>query len=371
MMKSWEFYVFYFIVVVLFLYKGMSKKNKYFRYLYIAISYIIYIYVAVNRPIGIENIDGNVYTFGGADAYIYSNYFYNADMPLSIYLNTYHGEIGFNSVLWIVYQLFGDFKYFLFGYHTLIYVLFYFLLKKEIFASLTKIRYFDILLLSIFLFTSFNTMRNDLAIIIWMISFHYLKRGSYFRALVILFIALLIHSASIIGLPVIIIRYIFDLWKQNNKTRLLIWIPICISSFYFGTRFVLYNYLSNSEYSLYLNDSGLAINTYLYIFIIIIITIIKNDRIVNRIQGYKSYIAYLVVNLSIVAIQSQFFMAYRMILFFLGINYIYSYELLDKVLDAKTWTNILFKIVIYLYFLYRIYDLFFVQINASGLFRIS
>lgn len=371
MMKTFEFYVFYFIIVVFLLFVSFKLRdhNKTISNILAFLSFLIYIYVAVNRPIEKNFFNGNLQVFGGADAYTYRNYFYAANIPFFDYIKNYNGEIGFNFFLWIIFQIFADFKVFLFIFHSIIFYLFYWNVKNQIVNTL-KYKFYYILLFSIFIFTSFNTMRNDLATLIWMISFYYLKRSEYFKSSLLLIIASSIHYASLIGFPVIVLHYLYQSLKLSNKTKIYFGIPLCIIAFYIITKILVTSYFVNSDYNVYLNDDGLAINTYMYILMFIIIAIIKDKEIKDKIQSSNAYLISLIVSFSIISIQNQFFMAYRMLLMFLGINYIYSFELIEKVLKKNNYINLFFKMLIYIFYIYRIYDLFFVEISVSGLVRI-
>lgn len=364
------FYITYICIDILIVYIAFrlirDVKYAFIGKLLLFFAYLIYVIVAVNRIIEVNVTSSGINSIGGIDANTYRNYFYHANCSLNYFLKNYHGEIGFNFFLWLIYNIFGDFKVFLFVFHSIVFVLYINFINLEL---KNNQKYLYLLLLSTFIFTSFNTMRNDLAILIWLNIFHLLKKKNYFVSLLLSCITLLFHSSMIIVIPVIILCYLYDMSKIATRGKVIIMLVLSMAAFYFVSVYVLNNYLVNSEYSLYLSDNRIATNTYIYVLFLIIVSMLKIGEIKKLVPGYSVYLVSLLVCLSCYVIQKNFFMAYRMLLAFLGINYIYSFNLLKHILKKNTWINLGCKLVIYSYLFYKVYDLFFVQLYGAGIVR--
>lgn len=374
-MNSLNSYIIFWIIDIFLLTLGLkfrfSSKYKTLGKFLVFCSCAVYVLVATNRTIEVGV--NNSYSIGGIDANQYRTIFYSANMNLPEYLTRFHGEIGFNTALWLFYRMFGDFKVFLFALHLSAFILFYNFLKKEL---LGNFNYIYVLSLSIFILTIFNTMRCDFSILLWLNAFTSIKEKKYRKTFIFILIALSFHSASLIILPFILIyiiqkKGIFKISDTSisNKTVIIFSTSIYLVCFYVFGNFVTRFLLSSSELSVYADDVGVAVSTYIYVLFLLYITYVEFHRIKSEIEDNESYTCSLIVTLSILPIQMNFFMAYRFLLFFLGINIVYSIKLITTIYKRDTIKNLAYKSILYMYLIYRIYNLFFVQIPGAGIIR--
>ncbi|WP_158095825.1 EpsG family protein [Erysipelatoclostridium sp. An173] len=379
------FYILYIITVIFLIYRAQSKQysNKTKKSLYLLIAYILYIVVAVTRNIEGHYINGEFIAVGGIDAISYRNNFYLANTSLVNYINLVHGEIGFNTFMWVCYHLFGEFEFFLFIIHTIAFVLFWKYVKRGLqFKS-----FLYLLLVGSSLFTIFNTIRNDLAILLILHVISNLKQNQICKALIINLIALSIHSSSFVILIIIVVYFLYKNWDIKKYTKYSeSVVKIIFSFFILVILYIIFSYLlpilfSSTEYNVYLSETIVSVSIYIFLIFLLFITYKYYHDISNKIEHHIIFIYLIIIGILNYFIQGRMYIAYRFILIILPFVYEYMFALkkyvfiqIDRSKLQHFWykkriINIryIIRIILYLFIYYKIYDFFFVQLQVGGI----
>lgn len=123
--------------------------------------------------------------------------------------------------------------------------------------------------LTIFLIPSFNGIRQFMAMSILLYSFDYMKKKSFLKFLVVVFIASLFHATSLIMLPI----YFLFKYKFSFKLYLLISVLTSIIFLYNSIlEFIVSHFPQFEKFERYISDGILYIN-YIELIYILVLTI--------------------------------------------------------------------------------------------------
>lgn len=371
------FYIVFILVFSLFIYKGWkllgcdregqyytSKINIWHARIWFLLAYGMYIWLVVSRNIDYIYAGGQYKFIGGIDAY-YTKQIFDNSAGNFVTLFATHGEIGYKMLMFICYKISTEFSFFLFVFHTMAYLSFIKYLKLS--SIDFKKNYFMILIMSGTLFTMFNTLRNDFVAILCLISMAYLRKNDYLKSLLVMLLGLMFHKVAIFGLLVIFIDYMIRRIRGSSGTKMMFVFSGILAGSCVGMFFVIPRLFGTSEYSIYLGKDTFAIGIYLCIFMILAITLLEK-KYLNYSLGESLVMKYqivFIIGLAMFFVQTQFSMAYRVVIMFLPIIYEYCFQLIEKGTSFLKGNNIVFKALLYMFIFYKIYDLFFVQLQAG------
>lgn len=227
---------------------------------------------------------------------------------------------------------------FVFSSFTILMV-FRFILKNSPYVLLSILIYYAF---GNFYFASFNTVRQALAVAVFMNTFQYIRDGAFFKYLiVILLVSYFVHTSALILIPL----YFFLRREWGNKMKLLILFSAC--SFTFVTT----SLIGMSFYAIYLKFdffAGKVAPTYYLLGIISLFTffysqIYKDWARKNILVLNVNFVSFLLICLSFVFENTPIVMVINRLLGYFTLIYIISLPLLYK--DIKYRNNRLFFIV--------------------------
>lgn len=276
---------------------------------------------------------------GGTDAYGYKM-FYEGKL-----LNE-HFEIGYKLLVLFFRKITSNYSIFLF-FLSLIMII---CLMKFLKTNCNKKSFYLIFMLICMYFESFNVLRSILASFLSLLVLIKLNEKNYKKSILIALVCISIHVSSVILLPLIFINYLFENENKIKKVKFIVLILLmCIASFL--CCIIMQKILANSSsYSDYLGKGQLVINVYLFFAFIFILSIKNYDKLINFNEFNKVLIISLPISFLIFPMQLIISVLYRMIYFFLPI----AYTLMENLLQVEK--NIFLKIIIYLFFIYKIID---------------
>lgn len=337
----------------------MKKKYSIIGIFFLFISYIIFILFSAFRVIDIG--------LGGIDALAYKNIFHNVSGNIIESLNYQFYEPGYATIIWFAKTLSDNYSFAL----TIIYsIMFLFLIRiiKEI--SWSKYTPISIFLLLTLWLSSFNTVRTILAIFIATSVYIFLSKREYKRALLLTIFAISIHVSSVILIPIIFIVYMIDKKSKFSILKLISMIIILTLIFLFSIA-IIENLIEGTRYEAYLYNEViiLAWGTYLISFISFIFSLIKYKELIKLNQINKVLVIVLPISLSLIIVQINFPIAYRMVLFFIPILYIIIPDIIRsyKIKTTKDFIYFPIKIGLFLYLIYRLYIYFTLEIISVGI----
>ncbi len=247
------FYVISFVISCL-LYKLYNKHNK---KIFLLLSFLI------------------PFVIGGFRYYVGTDY----ENYINLYNNHISVDIGFNIISYIA-RMFGDYKIVFIIYNSLT-LIFTFLGIKNLYKSKRALAYF--IYLFVFYTTSFNAMRQMLAVSITFFAYKYINEKKLLPYCLFLVLAFCFHNSSILALLLYPI-----LTTKNNKIKALSIIALVagvafyqeiirwFSSFAYFNHFEMY-----TEYTGELSFNNLSFYLELMIFVYILIfrkKLFENDE---------------------------------------------------------------------------------------------
>ena len=210
------------VLCLTFFAECFRKKQKKLSYFFAFLSIIILTLFATFRAYSV-----------GTDINVYGLKIFNSALSFSNFQNffsTVQNEHLYYVINYIISHIFGDFRFYLFFYHLFISIIVYkiaykskdndartgskgdFIYKDFIYKIAYKseenlINYILVFLLLVFNST-FNILRQSIAIFIILYSYHFLKEKNYLKYIIAVLIAQLFHSSAIMCLSFILIVFV-------------------------------------------------------------------------------------------------------------------------------------------------------------------
>lgn len=337
----------------------VTKKYSPIGIINVVISYFIFIIFSVFRVIDVG--------LGGIDALAYKEIFYNAGGNVIESINRQFYEPGYSLIIWFSRTISDDYRVALFIIYTIMFLLIVNFIKQISWSKYTPISIF--LLLTIWL-SSFNTTRAILALFIGTFVYSLLFKKKYKSAIFIAIIATSIHTAASVLLLMIAVVMII-----KNKSRFspikLITLILSISVVFF----ILVNYLNvfirGTRYEAYIGwqEGELALGTFIIVMICITLSFLRINELSQINQYNRILIIILPVSITIIVLQFNYPIFYRMLLFFLPILYVFIPDLIRAFSIKKRNDLIKFpiKLGLFAYLVFRIYSFLTLEINSVGL----
>lgn len=302
---------------------------------------------------------------GGIDAMAYKQYFLGAKGTWSEALEFQNYEIGYSTIVWIFRQVSDHYTLLLFFIYTMMFIL---LIKYVKYITWNKYTLPSVFLLFGMIISSFNTTRVILAVFIGLIVYIAIYNRKYLHAILLSVLAATIHVSAIILFPAIAISYLVNNKNKVNIKKLILYI-VGIAMISVVSLEILSPYINNSKYHVYNEEHGIALQTYIIIFIVFILSILKfRDMIkVNSFNG--TLITILPIGLIILPLQMEYSILYRMILYFLPIIYSLIPSLLKvySIRSINTFYYFPIKIGLASYLLIRIYIFLTIELKSAGI----
>jgi hypothetical protein len=157
-------------------------------------------------------------------------------------------------------------------------------------------------------------MRNVLALFFAWLAYIYLDEKKYKKSLLWITIATFIHFSAVICYPVWIICLFSDKNMFSIKKAFKYWTFIFILSFLFKFFVSDIMILVSKNYSIYLNQTGMAVNTFVGRSYIIILAIWRFKTLISHNPMNRIMLVVLLVNLLVIPLQSVLPIMYRMLL---------------------------------------------------------
>jgi len=343
----------------------ISKKTNVYIVVtmsFLAIAYLMYIWLVVTRKIDYVHNNLGYHFVGGVDAYYTKQIFDNSAGRFDLLLLT-HGEIGFKILMFICHKVSSQYTFFLFVFHTIAFLILVAYFIENVECKYKK--YILVILICGILFTMLNTMRNDLVALFFLLAFSKLRANKNKQAILLMIIASLFHKVSIFGLISIILILLVKRIRGATRDKVyILLITLLVGTV--GAIFFVIPYIFNaSEYSIYVTDTTFSVGIYAFVLFLFILSIVyeKKNRADNAMIIY--YVVPLIICLAMFLVQLRFSMAYRVVILFMGYIYEYSFYLSEGILKKNTLNNLICKCVLCFFALYKIYDLFAVQLFAG------
>jgi hypothetical protein len=324
-----------------------SAKTAYFPLLVILLlSFIIF---TVFRAIGENGI-------GGMDALAYKERFDAANQPLIQSLINQANEPLYGLFVWIIRKMSSDFRFFLLCYYLTLFIIQIKILSKIDVSVITIFSYFAICFFLIIM--SFCLMRNTLSMFICWLVYIDLDKKKYIKSIVLITIAVLIHFSAVICYPVWLCLVFADKNNFSLKKAIWCWIVMFILCFLLRVFMPAFLVFFDKKYATYLNDTGLALNTFIGRSYLIFLAIWKFKILIQHNSMNRIMLVVLLVNLLVIPLQSVLPIMYRMLMladpavFFLVPELICAYAINRK----NYLINILIRISLFVYLLLSIYS---------------
>ncbi len=184
------------VLCLTFFAECFRKKQKKLSYFFAFLSIIILTLFATFRAYSV-----------GTDINVYGLKIFNSALSFSNFQNffsTVQNEHLYYVINYIISHIFGDFRFYLFFYHLFISIIVYKIAYK---SEENLINYILVFLLLVFNST-FNILRQSIAIFIILYSYHFLKEKNYLKYIIAVLIAQLFHSSAIMCLSFILIVFV-------------------------------------------------------------------------------------------------------------------------------------------------------------------
>ncbi|WP_170169110.1 EpsG family protein [Mesobacillus subterraneus] len=319
-------------------------------------SYLVFILFTVFRLID----EG----YGGIDAMAYKLYFIGSEGTWIESLNFQNYEFGYATMIWLVRNFTDDYKVVLFLIYT---ALFLMLVKYAKYMTRNISTLFSLFLLLALIINSFNTTRVIIAVFIGLMVYILIYKEKYVKAVILSLFALSIHISSVILLPMIAISMM--LRKKMSFTRLIIWVLLTTILAFISIN-VVETIIGNGKYYVYINyKEGIALQTYLIIFIVFLLSVYKYRELIEINSFNKTLITILPLAFVIIPLQLKYSILYRMLLYFLPIVYTLIPSLL-KAYSVRNFNSIYYapiKIGLITYLVLKIYIFINVELASAGL----
>ena len=178
-------------------------------------------------------------------------------------------EIGYATIIWIFRKITADYRVVLLFIYSAIFVILVKYVKHIIWNRYSILSIFLLLALII---NSFNTLRVILAVFIGMVVYISLYQEKYKRAVLLSIIAITIHVSALILLPVTFIFILINNRRYISFKRLVSYVLIGTLLSVIVLR-IANPFITNSKYYVYGNENGIAIQTYIMILIVFVVSL--------------------------------------------------------------------------------------------------
>lgn len=339
----------------------IARKYRRIAIFLLLIGYVIYIIFATFRPIN--------YEVGGRDALQYKRIFESAYQYSFFEFNFLRKEeIGYNLITWTIRRFTNNFCWVLFIMHTIAY---YSLAKSYKYIYVRKNGFILCLytfLIIGWLFSTFNTLRFGVALSLATLFFVNLEREEYKKAILIIVLCLLFHTAAIVlvfPLALCVLKTKYGI-RDNKKFIPLVILGIGIELLIIPR---LSTIISLGVYGEYDSSGGIAIGTFMIIIFTIILIAFKNYQNGKNFMLSNNFLI-LLCALFCIPIQMQYSVAYRMVVIFMPSLYKSLLELSTfyRISKKTNFYCIIVVAITFVYFIYRAFSLYTVDFISDGLF---
>lgn len=298
-------------LVAPYLKKGYSVENK-LRKLIVShqtvlvfLAYVAYIVFAVSKSV----MPGK----GAYDAYGYYLNFTRADCTLKYFMTEVTTfEPGYSFAVWIVRQVTSDYRFMLWIWHTLTFILTVGFYKKVY----LKNNYMLVIFVGLTLLISqFNTLRMSISIAIALYSLFAMYKNNWIKAVIIILCAASIHISALIMVPVFIVVFIVSNINNYKKSLVftLIGLGIILTIAMFG---IINRFALGTAKSVYVGQSSIAWGMDLAIIAFVVLGFAKMKQLKQLSRFNEILILALPVGLICIPLQLNISVMYRMLLFF-------------------------------------------------------
>lgn len=335
------FYIIQWCVLVLCI-TPSTKKGMYTK-LRQLIGGCIYVFFAMVRDV----------TFNPRlDAYAYYNIYSLADMPLKKYLVFSNVEPGYSFLTWVFKNIFNSYVMLLLFIYLFIYCCYCYFLnnlpKQKGLLCVSAILGLD-------LFTAYYLQRNMLAVAMSLIMLIFLYNKKYLKAFLILVCSIMFHYSAIIFFPVFVFSYLRDNSKlKKGSVNVLEMLSLIIC--FLGTKILSEIFLGNQKYSVYNNSGSLAIGTYLFSAITIVLFLKQKGKFQKELPFLNFLGMSFLGVIFVLPLQMMNSIMYRMLLFFLPLLIIMLNYCVKEYINTRRYY--LYNSIFLIYCIYRIYTFF-------------
>lgn len=289
--------------------RSQNSKNRNASGYYLIAAYVLYIIIAVFRPIG----EG----YGGMDIPNYLNYYLRAKGSFADFSKVCSMEIGYKLLMWIFSNIGIPFRVFLFFIHSFVFITFAVFSGYCHKRSDGPVRFLCTFLLTCQLITAFSLIRNSIAISISMLFYIRLDKKQYWAALALTIAAVCFHLSAIILVAVYILVMVMEKSGITSKKPVFLWILAFIVAEFWAIPIITFIF-KNTKYAFYLNNTGVSLGTYLVLVILTLAVVIdKKSQLVN-----STAVRFLLIGWLCLPLQLFYGVFYRTVLYFLPVLYV-------------------------------------------------
>lgn len=338
----------------------ITLESSFFWLTFVLVTYIISLTAERNNRVSGAFIVWLMYSFVvgfraptvGVDTNAYIN---TIEHPTNIVKN---GEILFNILNSIVYNITNNSSIVLFVYAMLMYGLIIFRLwemKKDISFSFSLLVF-----LSIHLFESLNVMRQYLAVAIIFFAVRYLQEGKYIKYILFVLIAAGFHSSALLGMVHLAVEILC--WKDIGKKKKIFLIFFTAAGIFASSYFL----AALDNYSHYFSNVNLNIGfKVLELLMIFIVSIFYFNRKIKFTSSEKHYLLkttqiYYLIGCAAWAI-GYFYTFMNRIAYYFTIFVAVYYGIIMKEKTTKSPILILLKFAVVILTIYMIFTYLFIN----------
>lgn len=269
------------------------------------LAYLIYIVFAVSKSVE--------FGVGANDAYAYYLNFTRADCTLKYFMTEVTiCEPGYSFVVWIVRKVTSDYRFMLWIWHTLTFILMVGFYKK---VYLKTNYLFPVFVGLILLMSQFNTLRMSISIAIALYSLFAMYKKNWIKTAIIILCATSIHLSALIMVPVFMVVFIVSNRNNYKKSLLfaLIGLGIILTIAMFG---IINRFALGTAKSVYVGQSSIAWGMDFAIIVFSVLGFVKMKQLKQLSKFNEILILALPVGLICIPLQFNISVMYRMLLFF-------------------------------------------------------
>ena len=301
-------------LVAPYLKKDYSIENKQRKFVIsteavlVFLAYLIYIVFAVSKSF----MPGK----GANDAYAYYLNFTRAGCSLKYFMTEVTTfEPGYSLIVWIVRQVTSEYRFMLWIWHTLSFILIVGFYKK---VYLKTNYLFSVFVGLMSLMSQFNTLRMSISVSIALYSLISMYEKRWIKALIIILCAVSMHITALIMLPVLMV--VFVTYNRNNYKKSLVVILIALGIILAVGMLGLINRIAlGTAKSVYVGQSSIAWGTDLAIIVFSILCFAKFRQLKQLAGINEIFMVALPVGIICIPFQWNMSMMYRMLLYFLPV----------------------------------------------------
>ena len=271
----------------------------------IFLAYLIYIIFAVSKSV----MPGE----GANDAYAYYLNFIRADCTLRYFMTKVTTfELGYSFAVWVVRKVTSDYRFMLWIWHTLTFILTVGYYKK---VYLKTNYFFTVFVGLMLLITQFNTLRMSISIAIALFSLFAMYKKRWIKTVIIILCAASIHVSALIMVPVFIVVFIVS--NRSNYKKFLLFVLIGLGIILTIAMFGIINrFALGTAKSVYVGQSSIAWGMDLAIIVFLALGFVKMKQLKQLSKFNEILILALPVGLICIPLQFNISVMYRMLLFF-------------------------------------------------------